>query len=205
MGHGRPPFWRTRTGLGALSRRPAVAYVTAARRAHPLIRLGIRHEATPVKDVRIDARTAGIVALGESCCVGPAAAGGAAGDFARDQKERSTAMRRHWQHSQRHGPSGPRIRLLDYDRSRSCCAPDRESLGCHGRLAACVTASARLPPAIVHQVPMRRIGLVLVLSLLLAPFAAEAQARKAPGIGVLTVDSPEGSGPKRALCEGCVG
>jgi hypothetical protein len=50
------------------------------------------------------------------------------------------------------------------------------------------------PPAILHQVPMRLIGLVLALSLALAPLAADAQqAGKVHRIGVVSL----GAAPTR--------
>src|SRR5262245_22512606 len=52
--------------------------------------------------------------------------------------------------------------------------------------------SARLPPAILTEVPMRRIGLAVVLALsLLAPCATEARpAKKVPQIGLLRPGAP---------------
>src|SRR5262249_47172073 len=56
--------------------------------------------------------------------------------------------------------------------------------------------SARLPPAIPTEVPMRRIGLVVVLavSLFAAPLAIQAQQTKVARVGVLSQASPGFSG-----------
>src|SRR4030095_7963082 len=63
--------------------------------------------------------------------------------------------------------------------------------GCRARAARCWCASwrsARLPPAILHEVPMRVIGLAVVLTVMfLAPLAAWAQqAEKVRRIGFLS-------------------
>src|SRR5262249_15146093 len=63
---------------------------------------------------------------------------------------------------------------------------------------------SRLPPAIFIEVPMRRIGLavVLALSIALAPLASEAQELKAGKvyrIGVLLSDSSAARSPRRSV------
>jgi putative ABC transport system substrate-binding protein len=66
--------------------------------------------------------------------------------------------------------------------------------GRHARAVLCWCASrrsARLPPAILTEVPMRLIGLVLMLSLILAPLAAEGRsAGKVARLGVLLFGTP---------------
>src|SRR5437899_12551579 len=59
------------------------------------------------------------------------------------------------------------------------------------------TVVARLPPTIRTEVPMRLIGLavVVVLCLALAPLGVEAQAGKVWRIGVLTTGNPRSAAP----------
>ena len=63
--------------------------------------------------------------------------------------------------------------------------------------------SARLPPAILYQVPMRWIGLAVILSLFLAPLVAGAQpGARVARIGYLSVAPAGGDKMWVAACHG---